>query len=103
MILQWSLQVIPLPAEVGKDFLFEATGGTPREMRFLFEYLQDKEKSAASVYSWIDDRSKKLLKGIERFVKTKLDDPDDRAKFSDFLQWYISPASMDVLPPQGIA
>jgi len=96
------LQAIPLPAAVGKDLLAEITGGTPREMRRLHEYLQNRIADSAAVFEWVDARSTELLDELDGFVSTKLANPGDYSRFQLFLQWFISPAPHDAVPLPGI-
>jgi len=98
--------VIQLPPDLGKDFLAQVTGGTPRVMLHLKRYLDTISSRAATVADvnmWVLSYSEELFAELRRFVNRKLLLPYEKAAFAHFLRWFMDPSSDDRLVPEGSA
>ena len=96
--------MIPLPEKLGRDFLAQVTGCTPRIMLRLKRYLDQivsRNVTVEDVYIWVLDYSEEVFAELRKFVITKLPLPEDKSDFKTFLQWYMEPSSVEKRVPQG--
>jgi len=96
--------VIKLPLHLGKDFLAQVTGGTPRVMLHLKRYLDTispRKATVDDVNKWVLSYSEELFAELQDFVESKLLLPGQKAAFARFLRWFMDP-SADYRPvPEG--
>ena len=96
--------MIPLPEKLGRDFLAQVTGCTPRIMLRLKRYLDQIVSRAITVedvYIWVLDYSEEVFDELCKFADNKLATARDKESFKSFLKWYMEPSSVENRVPQG--
>jgi len=96
--------VISLPEKLGRAFLAQVTGCTPRIMLRLKRYLDQivsRTVTVKDVYIWVLDYSEETFAEIRKFADQKLPTAFDKESFKSFLRWYMEPSSVENRVPQG--